>query len=88
MANKALFRCVASVSRQLQRRVVVTSVRFSTACLNKPHTLTAPQQLETHMRPLCTKPNTDFIINIQDEEDFEKQVMQNSKPVVVDFHAQ
>lgn len=27
------------------------------------------------------------IINIQDEDDFTKTVMENSKPVIVDFHA-
>ena len=29
-----------------------------------------------------------FIINIQDEEDFQKRVMENKSPVIVDFHAE
>lgn len=27
------------------------------------------------------------IFNVQDEQDFKKRVVENSKPVIVDFHA-
>lgn len=39
------------------------------------------------IRSLCSKPGDGMIINIQDEEDFEKRVVNSDKPVVVDFHA-
>lgn len=87
MANRVLYRCIANVSRQLQKRAAISSVRLSSVCLTKQHRPVVHRQLETGVRTLCAQPNTDFIINIQDEEDFKKNVMQNSKPVVVDFHA-
>lgn len=41
----------------------------------------------SQVRALCTKPGEGMIINIQDEQDFEDRVINNEKPVVVDFHA-
>lgn len=87
MANRVLLRCAASVSRHLQRRAVISSIRLTSNCLTGQHKPVVRRYLETGVRHMCAKANTDFIINIQDEEDFEKKVMQSSKPVVVDFHA-
>ena len=90
MANRALSRCAANVSRHLQRRALVSSVRLSSNCITKQHTPVLHSNLQTQQtraRMLCTKASTDFIVNIQDEEDFEQKVMKSSVPVVVDFHA-
>jgi thioredoxin 1 len=42
----------------------------------------------TQLRPfsLISALNSN-IYNVQDEQDFKKRVIQNSKPVIVDFHA-
>ena len=90
MANRALLRCAANVSRHLQRRALVNSVRLSSTCITKQHTPVLHSHLQTQQtgaRMLCTKASTDFIVNIQDEEDFKQKVMKSSVPVVVDFHA-
>ena len=91
MANRTLLRCAANVSRQLQRRALVSSVRLSSTCLTKQHTPVVHCQLQTHQsraRLLSSQATTEFIINIQDDEDFEQKVMKSEVPVVVDFHAQ
>ena len=36
---------------------------------------------------VTAKAKSSNIFNVQDEEDFKKRVLQNSKPVIVDFHA-
>lgn len=36
---------------------------------------------------IYTRLNSSNIYNIQDEADFKKRVLENTKPVIVDFHA-
>ena len=49
-----------------------------------PTNFTRTQQIA---RCMCTTKGKFECINIQDEDDFKKNVIENSKPVVVDFHA-
>lgn len=43
--------------------------------------------LTTPVRQISTTPVYHDIVTIQDEDDFKKQVLKNSKPVLVDFYA-
>ena len=90
MANRVFLLRVLSASRQLQSRAMISSLtRLSTTGGRKqnPAVLQGLPRLQTDVRSLCSKLNTDFIVNIQDEQDFQKKVVQSSVPVVVDFHA-
>lgn len=48
---------------------------------------TPSPSLSPQMRQLSTQTSQSNIFNIQDEKDFSERVLQNGKPVIVDFYA-
>ena len=78
--SRVICRSIASVTRALD----LTSKTISPNCAATVSRLNLymPQQLHTSSINLNKN-----IVNIQDEDDFQKQVVESSVPVIVDFHA-
>ena len=78
---------VAGISKQIGRRPCIA--RLATTTYRNIESVKFQQSplLHTSVRTLCAKAKSDFIINIQDEKDFQQKVIESSVPVVVDFHA-
>ncbi|XP_030334387.1 thioredoxin, mitochondrial isoform X2 [Strigops habroptila] len=53
-----------------------------------PRTLPPQAPLAPHRRAFSTSANCGSTFNVQDGSDFQDRVVNNPKPVVVDFHAQ
>lgn len=85
MASRQLLKRLAPVLRNSLR--LAPAIRHTNVHLPR-HALIG-QNLAARLsgaRPMATAPALE-IINIQDEEDFQKYVIDSSLPVVVDFHA-
>ena len=83
-------RLVPMACHQLLRRLspLLHNASFRLQTL-RPELQGCGQTFTNHLKTVrfMTSNVTLEIVNIQDEEDFQKRVMESKKPVVVDFHA-
>lgn len=93
MTSRTLFRRLLNINRQLQIQRSAFTRPLVSAATTQQKLVTPLQrnvtQLQSYsqLRGLCSKAGDGMVINIQDEKDFEKNVLKNPLPVVVDFHA-
>ena len=87
MASRVFLQRVAGISRQIGRRPCTARLPITTYRNIESMKFQQSPLLQTSVRTLCSKAKSDFIINIQDEKDFQQKVIESSVPVVVDFHA-
>jgi len=78
MNSRVILRSVATAARSLNISNNFSSNNVTLSRLQQP----MPQAFHTSSIHLNKN-----IINIQDEEDFKKQVVESAVPVIVDFHA-